>query len=143
VAAKLGVTPQTVGKWRARFVSGRLDGLHDEPRPGVPRVPISNSIDLGKLRASANSTPRSRKPAAFFGCAKRALLRHLDKPDYRDAWEAGRPRGKASLRRLSEKHQQWSVVEAPAWVPNDTPGPEPATHPSPSATGRLRHRCRC
>lgn len=29
VAVKLGVTPQTVGKWRARFVARRLDGLHD------------------------------------------------------------------------------------------------------------------
>ena len=27
VAAKLAVTPQTVGKWRARFVARRLDGL--------------------------------------------------------------------------------------------------------------------
>jgi len=37
VAARLGVTPQMVGKWRARFVAGGLEGLADEPRPGQPR----------------------------------------------------------------------------------------------------------
>jgi len=37
VAQQVGVWPQTVGKWRARFVAGRLEGLFDEPRPGAPR----------------------------------------------------------------------------------------------------------
>jgi Homeodomain-like domain len=27
-----------VGRWRKRFVSGRVDGLFDESRPGAPRT---------------------------------------------------------------------------------------------------------
>ncbi len=36
-AERLGVTHQTVGKWRARFLERRCDGWLDEPRPGAPR----------------------------------------------------------------------------------------------------------
>ena len=38
VARRLGVTPQTVGKWRRRFRAAGVKGLHDELRPGRPRT---------------------------------------------------------------------------------------------------------
>jgi transposase len=37
IAAELGCTTSTVGRWRGRFAVRGLDGLHDEPRPGKPR----------------------------------------------------------------------------------------------------------
>src|SRR5947209_17543018 len=44
VAARLGCAPATVGKWRARFVTGRPDGLEDDARPGPPP---SHRLDQG------------------------------------------------------------------------------------------------
>jgi len=38
VAKELAVTPQTVSKWRGRFVRERLGGLCDAPRSGAPRT---------------------------------------------------------------------------------------------------------
>src|SRR5437870_7806593 len=38
VAADLGVTEMTVGKWRKRFAVARLDGLADGARPGRPKA---------------------------------------------------------------------------------------------------------
>ena len=40
VAADLGVTTMTVGKWRRRFVESRLDGLADGVRPGRPKAEL-------------------------------------------------------------------------------------------------------
>lgn len=45
VAEKLGITQQTVGKWRRRFVERRLDGLLDEPRPGTPRKITDEDVE--------------------------------------------------------------------------------------------------
>lgn len=38
VAKELAVNPQTVSKWRGRFVRERLGGLCDAPRSGAPRT---------------------------------------------------------------------------------------------------------
>jgi transposase len=57
VAARLSVTKQTVGKWRARFLAQRLDGLLDEPRPGAPRRITDAQIEE-VVRATLESTPR-------------------------------------------------------------------------------------
>ncbi len=43
--ARLGVHPVTVGKWRARFAARRLEGLADEPRPGVPRTITDEQVE--------------------------------------------------------------------------------------------------
>ena len=45
VAARQRVTPQTVSKWRARYVDHRLDGLLDAPRPGAPRTIDDARVD--------------------------------------------------------------------------------------------------
>ena len=37
VAQQVGMSRQTVGKWRQRFIERGLEGLYDEYRPGRPR----------------------------------------------------------------------------------------------------------
>ena len=45
VAHAIRVAPQTVCKWRQRFVIHRLDGLLDEPRPGAPRTVTDTAVE--------------------------------------------------------------------------------------------------
>ena len=56
VAAQLGVSMPTVGKWRSRFVESRLDGLVDEPRSGrKPTITAEQVEDI--VVATLESTP--------------------------------------------------------------------------------------
>ena len=45
VAERLGVSRPTVGKWRARFLEHRLDGLVDDPRPGRPATVTAEQVE--------------------------------------------------------------------------------------------------
>jgi transposase/AraC-like DNA-binding protein len=45
VAEALGIWPQTVTRWRKRFLDRRLEGLVDEPRPGAPRTITDEQVE--------------------------------------------------------------------------------------------------
>lgn len=80
VAQRLGVNRMTVGKWRARFVEHRLDGLHDEPRPGGPRTigddDVERVIVMTLEQTPANATHWStRSLATSTGMSQSAISR--------------------------------------------------------------------
>ena len=56
VAKKLRVSPQMVGRWRARFVTRRVDGLLDAPRPGAPRTITDDTVEAVIVR-TLETTP--------------------------------------------------------------------------------------
>jgi hypothetical protein len=57
VAAELGITRETVGKWRNRFVADRFAGLSDHPRPGVPRSIPDAVVEDVVVRRSRREPP--------------------------------------------------------------------------------------
>lgn len=75
VAAELRTTRSTVGKWRKRFGRLRLDGLHDEPRPGAPRK-IDDDVIEALVTKTLESTPKARTHWSTRSMAKSAGLSH-------------------------------------------------------------------
>src|SRR4051794_26991471 len=81
VAERVGVGRQTVSKWRARFLTARLEGLADEPRPGRPRVIGDEKIEelitktLEEEPANGDTHWSTRSMAAETGMSQSAVSR--------------------------------------------------------------------
>ena len=80
IAARLGCTASTVGKWRGRFARRGFDGLHDEPRPGKPRSIGDDEIERVIVK-TLEEQPRdathwsTRSMAAATGMSQSAISR--------------------------------------------------------------------
>jgi transposase len=79
-ARKLRCSPGMVGKWRARFLKARVEGLHDEPRPGSPRKISDEQVEKVVIQ-TLESTPRgqthwsTRELAKVTGMSRMAISR--------------------------------------------------------------------
>lgn len=56
IARKLDISVATARKWRSRFLSDRLEGLVDEPRPGRPRT-VSDAHVEAVITRTLETTP--------------------------------------------------------------------------------------
>ena len=80
VARQIGITVQTVCKWRQRFLAERVRGLFDQPRSGAPRS-ISDELVEAVLEKTLHEPPpdarrwSSRRLASELGISQRAVLR--------------------------------------------------------------------
>jgi transposase len=84
VAAAERVSEPTVGKWRSRFVSDRLDGLVDDPRPGRPAtITIEQVEDV--VVATLEETPKN---ATHWSRAKMAERTGLSKSTIGRIWKS-------------------------------------------------------
>ena len=76
VAKKLRCSLGMVGKWRARFLEARLEGLYDEPRPGAPRKISDDQVEKLVIQ-TLESTPRGQTHWSTRGLAKASGLSRM------------------------------------------------------------------
>ena len=76
VVHRLPTSLGMVGKWRARFLKARLEGLYDEPRPGAPRRIGDAEVELVLIQ-TLESTPRGETHWSTRGLAKASGLSRM------------------------------------------------------------------
>jgi transposase len=96
IARELGIHRNVAAKWRSRFLSHRLDGLTDEPRPGRPRTISDEQVEQVIVK-TLESTPRdathwsTRSMAREVGLTQSAVVRIWKafglQPHRQDTWK--------------------------------------------------------
>ncbi|MEU3660970.1 IS630 family transposase [Streptomyces sp. NPDC032940] len=81
VAQELGISRETVRKWRSRFAADRLEGLVDAPRSGAPRKITDEQVEslvaktLDQAPPSGDSHWSTRSMAQAAGMSQSAVSR--------------------------------------------------------------------
>ena len=84
VAQRLGVSRPTVTKWRARFVTRRLEGLVDEPRPGAPRTITDEQVE----RVVVKTLEETPTDATHWSTREMARQAGMSQTSVRRIWRA-------------------------------------------------------
>ncbi|HEY5927488.1 MAG TPA: IS630 family transposase [Kofleriaceae bacterium] len=75
IAAEMKLARGTVIRWRARFAKLRLQGMHDEPRPGTPRKIADAKVER-VIVDTLESKPKGATHWSTRDMAKRSGLSH-------------------------------------------------------------------
>lgn len=84
IGARVGCHPNTAGKWRNRFVTAGIDGLHDEPRPGAPRTISDDDVE----RVIVKTLEQSPKGATHWSTRSMAAATGMSQTAVSKIWRA-------------------------------------------------------
>lgn len=97
IGVAVGVTRQTVGRWRRRFVHGRLQGLLDVPRPGAPKRITDAQVER-VVRLTRAATPGDARRWSTRAMAKRCGLSQTAVSRILRGWAVSRSRSQSPFR---------------------------------------------
>ena len=84
IAKKVGLSAQSVCKWRQRYLQQGISGLHDELRPGRPRS-VSDEQVATLIRKTLNTKPKDGTHWTIRSMAKET---ELSRPTVHRVWKA-------------------------------------------------------
>jgi putative transposase len=84
IAKKVGLSAQSVCKWRQRYLQQRISGLHDELRPGRPRSVTDEQVAT-LIRKTLNTKPKDGTHWTIRSMAKET---ELSRPTVHRVWKA-------------------------------------------------------